>query len=212
MIHGVIFDLDGVLVSTDRFHYMAWKSLADKLGIDFDENRNNQLRGVSRRESLEIILQKYKGTPLTEEQKLAYMEEKNDTYRQLLQTMTPADVSDDTRKTLVELNRYGYLLAVGSSSKNAGFILQQTDLEKYFDVVVDGNHISHSKPHPEVFQVAAARLRLLPEQCVVIEDAISGIQAARAAGMSSIFMGKELEMADRCTESFPELVSLIEEL
>ena len=212
MICGVIFDLDGVLVSTDRFHYMAWKSLADKLGVDFDEKRNDLLRGVSRRESLEIILQNYKGVPLTEEQKISYMKEKNTTYRKMLQRMIPADVPDDTRKTLVKLRQHGYLLAVGSSSKNAGFILQQTDMEKYFDAIVDGNQITHSKPHPEVFQVAAESLGLAPEQCIVVEDAVSGIQAAKAAGIRAIYMGKKSDNADQCTENFASLFSIIEEL
>ena len=184
-----IFDLDGVLIHTDRFHYLAWKAIADKLKIPFDEAINNRLRGVSRMESLEIILEAYQGVPLTDTQKLALAEEKNDLYRQMLQTMSPKEVSDDVFTTLQALKDRGYLLAVGSSSKNAKFILEKTGLDKFFDTVSDGTNITRSKPDPEVFLKAAEFLGISPANCIVVEDAASGIDAAKAAGMRAVGIG-----------------------
>lgn len=150
-IKGIIFDLDGVLCFTDRYHYLAWKELADGLGISFDEEKNNQLRGVSRMESLEIILKDYHGAALSMEEKMILADKKNTVYRKLLNQMTPYDIDANTRKTLEHLREKGYALAVGLSSKNAMFIMEKTDLSKYFDAVADGNQIKRSKPDPEVF-------------------------------------------------------------
>lgn len=188
-IEGIIFDLDGVLVYTDRYHYQAWKTIADQLGIAFDERLNDRLRGVSRMDSLEIILEGYRGTPLSAAQKQALAAQKNSLYCTLLQQMTPEAAGDDVRSTLQLLRKRGYLLAVGSSSKNARFILQRADLERYFDAVADGNCITHSKPHPEVFLKAAALLQLPAAACAVVEDAAAGIDAACAAGMPGIGIG-----------------------
>ena len=182
-IKGIIFDLDGVLISTDKFHYLAWKQLADKLGIPFSEKDNEQLRGVSRMESLELILKNDPSVKLTEEEKIAAATEKNDCYREYLKTMTPDDVSAEVRETLTALHDMGYKLSVGSSSKNARFILSQTDLTRYFDAIADGNDIKNSKPDPEVFLTAASFLGLEPEVCAVVEDAEAGLEAAVAAGM-----------------------------
>ena len=182
-IKGIIFDLDGVLISTDKFHYLAWKQLADKLGIPFSEKDNEQLRGVSRMESLELVLKNDPSVKLTEEEKIAAATEKNDCYREYLKTMTPDDVSAEVRETLVALHNKGYKLSVGSSSKNARFILSQTDLTRYFDAIADGNDIKNSKPDPEVFLTAANFLGLEPEVCAVVEDAEAGLEAAVAAGM-----------------------------
>lgn len=182
-IKGIIFDLDGVLISTDKFHYLAWKQLADKLGIPFSEKDNEQLRGVSRMESLELILKNDPSVKLTEEEKIAAATEKNDCYREYLKTMTPDDVSAEVRETLTALHNKGYKLSVGSSSKNARFILSQTDLTRYFDAIADGNDIKNSKPDPEVFLTAASFLGLEPEVCAVVEDAEAGLEAAVAAGM-----------------------------
>ncbi|MBR5355599.1 MAG: HAD hydrolase-like protein, partial [Lachnospiraceae bacterium] len=124
MITSVIFDLDGVIVFTDKYHYLGWKRIADELGIYFDEEINNRLRGVSRMESLEIILERYEGAPLSEEEKVKLADRKNEYYRELLNNMTPSDVTDSVRHTLAELRKRGYLLSVGSSSKNAKFILE----------------------------------------------------------------------------------------
>ena len=150
-----IFDLDGVIVFTDKFHYQAWKKMADEMGIYFDEKINNRLRGVSRADSLEIILERYEGEPLSAEKKAELMEEKNNTYRELLKTMTRDDVTDQVRNTLKKLHKAGFKLALGSSSKNAKFILEKVELLDTFDEISDGNNITHSKPHPEVFLKAA---------------------------------------------------------
>ena len=185
---GVIFDLDGVICSTDHYHYLAWKALADRLGIYFDETINNRLRGVSRMASLEIILERYNGT-LSEEEKLAAAEEKNNLYRELLKEMTPADLSPEVKNTLDALRAKGLLLGIGSSSKNTKFILSRIGLGDYFDKISDGTNITRSKPDPEVFIKAASFLGLKPADCLVVEDAKAGIEAARAAGMDSAAIG-----------------------
>ena len=178
-IYAVIFDLDGVICSTDRYHYLAWKALADRLGIPFDEQVNRRLRGVSRRESLEIVLGERR-TDYSEEEKQALAEEKNEIYRAYLSTMTPGDLSKEVRMTLHTLRQRGYLLAMGSSSKNARQILRQLGLENFFDAVADGTQITRSKPDPEVFLLAASLLGVPPERAVVVEDAESGVRAATA--------------------------------
>lgn len=208
---ALIFDLDGVIVFTDKYHYLAWKELADKMGIYFDETINNRLRGVSRRESLEIVLEKYTGAELSEEEKANLMKFKNDRYRQFLESMTYKDVSDEVRETLQELRKKGYHLAVGSSSKNAKFILEKIGLTEMFDAISDGTNISHSKPDPEVFTKAAEFLHDKPEECFVIEDASAGIQAAKKAGMWTIGIGeasKDPEV-DYSIHTFSEILNLV---
>ena len=189
-MRALIFDLDGVLVFTDAFHYQAWKKMADRLGIYFDEKINNRLRGISRMDSLEIILEKYHGAPLSYAEKCALADEKNETYKKLLQTMSPDDVSQEVRKTLRELRCRGYKLAVGSSSKNTRFILAQTELEEAFDAVSDGTNITRSKPDPEVFLKAAMFLGERPGNCLVVEDAEAGIDAAKNGGMKAAGIGE----------------------
>lgn len=176
-IRAIIFDLDGVICSTDRYHYLAWKALADRLDIPFDEQKNKLLRGVSRMESLEIILGD-RSSHFSEQEKWELAEEKNRIYREYLQTMRPSDLSEDTRYALQTLRKRGYLLAIGSSSKNTRQILAQLGLEHFFDAVADGTQITRSKPDPEVFFLAASLLDISPEQAIVIEDAESGVQAA----------------------------------
>lgn len=209
-MRAIIFDLDGVIVFTDQFHYQAWKKMADDMGIYFDETINNRLRGVSRAESLEIILERYEGEPLSQAKKAELMESKNNTYRELLSTMTHADVKDEVRKTLAELRNRGYKLAIGSSSKNAKFILQQVGLTDAFDAISDGTNISKSKPDPEVFLKAAQFLGAEPEECWVVEDAYAGIDAAKNAGMKAIGIGdaSSYEKADERIASFSELLSI----
>jgi len=206
---ALIFDLDGVLVFTDRFHYEAWKKTADKLGVYFDEAINNRLRGVSRAGSLEIILERYNGK-LSAAEKEALMGEKNNAYRRLLDTMTPADISDEVRSTLGKLRQRGFKLAIGSSSKNAGFILDKVQLSDAFDAVSDGNNIARSKPDPEVFLKAASFLCEAPHDCAVIEDAVAGIDAAKAAGMTAIAIGDAsgYAKADYTIRSFKELLNI----
>ncbi len=209
-IKGLIFDLDGVIVFTDKFHFQAWKALADRLGIYFDEKINHRLRGVSRMESLEIILERYEGKPFTTEEKEALAEEKNKTYRKLLDTMTPADVSDEVRDTLAELRRRGYRLAIGSSSKNAKYILEKVKLTDAFDAISDGTNITRSKPDPEVFLKGAEFLGLKPEVCMVVEDAEAGIQAAKAGGMYAAGIGEASKsaQADVVLQTFSELLQI----
>lgn len=185
---GIIFDLDGVLCSTDRYHYLAWKQTAEEVGAPFDENINMKLRGVSRMESLEIILSGSKKTfDSAEKERLAA--EKNDRYRKLLAQMSPADMSAEVRNTLTALHDAGLKLAVGSSSKNAAFILERLDAAHYFDAVCDGTMIRHSKPDPEVFVKAAGMLGLEPADCLVVEDAAAGLEAAHAGGMDCAIVG-----------------------
>ena len=188
-IKGVIFDLDGVLVFTDLFHFQAWKTIADRIGADFTQRDNDRLRGVSRMESLEIVLEKYAGPPLAYEEKLALAAEKNSLYRRLLSQMSSDDVTDEVRDTLRALRERGLRLAVGSSSKNARYILERTGLTDYFDAVSDGTNITKSKPDPEVFLKAAEFLGLAPSDCLVVEDAYAGIEAAKAGNMTAAAIG-----------------------
>lgn len=179
---GIVFDLDGVICATDEYHYQAWKKLADNLKIPFDRQDNNRLRGVSRMGSLAIILEKYHGPTLSEEDKEKLADTKNMIYRSLLAKMTPNDVSIDVKKTLLEFRKHQVKMAIGSASKNARFILSKIGLDNFFDAVVDGNEITHGKPDPEVFLRAAKKLNLSPKFCLVVEDADSGIEAAKRGG------------------------------
>ena len=205
-----IFDLDGVIVFTDRFHYQAWKKIADQMGIYFDEEINNRLRGVSRMDSLDIILERYEGEPLSQEKKEALAEEKNAFYRSLLESMTPADVTQEVRDTLKELRRRGYKLSLGSSSKNAKFILERVGLQDAFDAISDGTNISKSKPDPEVFLKGAEFLGVEPTDCVVVEDAFAGIDAAKAGNMLAAGIGdaRDYEKTDYRLNTFADLMQI----
>lgn len=207
---ALIFDLDGVICFTDQFHYKAWKQMADEINVYFDEEINNRLRGVSRMDSLEIILERYKGETLSVERKLELAEKKNAIYRELLKTMTPKDVSDEVRDTLKELRRRGYKLSLGSSSKNAKFILEKIDLMDAFDAISDGTNITKSKPDPEVFLKAADFLQIEPVECLVVEDAYAGIDAAKAGGMLAAGLGdaREYEKTDYPIETFSDLLRI----
>lgn len=204
---GIIFDLDGVICHTDKYHYQAWKKLDDKLGIYFDQEINNRLRGVSRMESFDIILEKYHGQ-MSPEDKVRYAAEKNDLYRELLKNMTTDDLDPQVKETLDTLRSRGLLLAIGSSSKNAGFILERLGLDGYFDAVSDGNHISRSKPDPEVFLKAAEYLDLQPQDCLVVEDAQSGLEAAIAGNMDCAAIGDAVKCnkANYNLETFSDLL------
>lgn len=207
MKKGFIFDLDGVIVFTDQLHYLAWKQVADELGIYFDETINNRLRGVSRMDSLDIVLENYE-QELTQEQKIELANKKNDIYKELLNSMTKDDVSKEVRETLNELHKRGYKLAIGSSSQNAKLILSKVDLLDSFDEISDGNNISKSKPDPEVFVKAAQYLQLKPEECVAIDDAYAGIDAAKSANMTAVAIGDSTSYpkSDIRLESFKELL------
>ena len=209
-LNGIIFDLDGVLVHTDEFHYQAWKQLADRLRIPFDRQINNRLRGVSRMASLEIILEGADRS-FSNEDKLAMTEEKNAAYRKLLETMSPKDVSGEVVDTLSKLKERGIRLAIGSSSKNAGFILKQTGLDVWMDAVSDGNNITRSKPDPQVFLMAADMLALPPARCAVVEDATAGIDAALAGGFLAVGIGDAAgyDRTDKPLGTFSELLNIL---
>lgn len=187
-IKAVIFDLDGVIVSTDDCHYEAWKQLADSQGIYFDRDINQRLRGVSRMESLEILLERAMRT-YTEEEKITMATEKNETYKRLVMKITPAAILPGASATLQKLREKGVLIAIGSSSRNTPIILKQIGLEGYFDAVADGNHIKNSKPDPEVFLLAAKMLNIPPENCLVVEDADAGVEAALNGNMRVLGVG-----------------------
>ena len=204
---GIIFDLDGVIVFTDKFHYLAWKAVSDELGIYFDEKINNRLRGVSRMDSLDIILEGGK-REYSENEKIEIAEKKNEIYKGYLSKMTPSDVSDEVRKTLTELKKRGYLLAIGSSSKNTKYILERVALSDFFDAVSDGTNIKKSKPDPEVFLKAAEFIELSPCECAVVEDAFAGIDAAKSGGMTAVAIGDaaSYEKADIVLGTFSDLL------
>lgn len=208
---AIIFDLDGVICFTDEYHYLAWKAMADSIGVYFDRDINNRLRGVSRMESLEIILERYDGT-LSMAEKEALAQQKNELYKGYLKQMTSADLSDEIRDTLEALRGMGLKLAIGSSSKNAPFILQQIGLGGYFDAVSDGNNITRSKPDPEVFLKAAQMLRLQPEECLVVEDAVSGAAAGHAGGFQAACLGDAAaaQAGDYNLAAFSELLSVVQ--
>jgi beta-phosphoglucomutase len=208
---AIIFDLDGVICHTDRYHYLAWKKLADELGVYFDESINNRLRGVSRMESLEIILERREEGLFTREQMAELANGKNELYKKLLKKMSPADLSREVKDTLDKLRSRGYLLVIGSSSRNARLILSRLGLEDYFDAVSDGNNITKSKPDPEVFLMAAEYVKQAPKDCLVIEDAKAGIDAAAAAGMDSAAIGDacSYEKASYRLNTFSDLLTIL---
>lgn len=186
---GVIFDLDGVLVSTDELHYQAWQRLAERIGVyDFNRQDNEKQRGVSRMESLEILLKKSTRSYSSEE-KLELAEEKNRYYVELLKDLKEDDALPGAVETLRLLHENGILTAVGSASKNAPFILERTGLLGRIDKVACGLDVTRSKPDPQVFLVAADKLGLDPSECLVVEDAPAGIEAAKRGGMVTLGVG-----------------------
>jgi len=213
MIKGIIFDLDGVIISTDSFHYKAWKAIADEEGIYFDEAINNRLRGISRMQSLEIILEKAKKT-YSDEEKAALAEKKNDIYRKSLSKLSYASLPKDSKDAIRKLYAEGYHLAIGSSSKNTKYILERLHISNAFDVVIDGTMISHSKPDPEVFLKGAKGLGLLPEECLVIEDAEAGIDAAKAGGFIALGIGNASHYAktDYPINHLSDILPIIEKI
>ncbi|HAN17422.1 MAG: beta-phosphoglucomutase [Bacteroidetes bacterium GWC2_33_15] len=188
-IDAVIFDLDGVIVDTAVFHYQAWKRLAHELGFDLTPEQNEHLKGVSRIESLEIVLEIGRINHLTQKKKEEIATKKNDWYRENILKMTPDDILPGVSDFLGKLKKANYKIAIGSSSKNAGTILERIGYSSYFDAVVDGTKINYSKPDPEVFIKAANLLKANPKNCIVFEDAAAGIEAANNAGMKSIGVG-----------------------
>lgn len=195
IIKACIFDLDGVLVDTARYHFLAWKSLSDRLGFIFTESDNERLKGVSRMASLEILLEIGQMSP-SDIEKLEYAEEKNSLYLEYIEKMTPADILPGVREFLAELKKSGILIGLGSVSKNARTILSKTAITEFFDAIVDGTVISQAKPDPEVFLTGARMLKTHPAQCVVFEDAVAGVEAAHRAGMKCVGVGSPDILSD----------------
>ncbi len=206
-VKACIFDLDGVVVDTAIFHYQAWKRLADELGIKgFTEEENENLKGVSRQRSLEIILE-IGGITLDQMTKDELTEKKNGWYVELISKMTPEDILPGVKLFFNELQQKGIKLGLASASKNARRILERVGIESYFEAIVDGNRISKAKPSPEVFLLCARDLQVDPKDCVVFEDAKAGIEAAKNGGMFSIGVGSSsiLGEADFVISSFDEM-------
>ena len=185
-VKGFIFDLDGVLTDTAEFHYLAWKRLADEEGLPFTRQDNEALRGISRRESLNLLL---RGRPISEEQAQAWMERKNNYYREMLAKMGPGDILPGAYDLLHDLRQLGIKVAIASASKNALEVLNNLGLMDDIDLLCDGNSVQRAKPAPDLFVFAGERLGLPPSACVVVEDAEAGVVAALAAGMRCIGLG-----------------------
>ena len=203
---GFIFDLDGVIVDTAKYHFLAWKKLANDLGIDFTEHQNEQLKGVSRVQSLEKILD-WGGISLSEQEFQNLMDKKNSDYLSHIETMKEDEILVDVPKVLTFLKNKQQPIALGSASKNARKILKKVALFESFDAIVDGTNVSKAKPDPEVFLIAAKELNIAPNQCVVFEDSIAGVQAANKADMISIGIGEQdvLGEADFVFKDFSEI-------
>lgn len=207
-IHAAIFDLDGVLVDTARFHYIAWKELANELGFNFSEADNEHLKGVSRMRSLDILLQ-MGNMRVSDSEKISMAERKNERYKDLLQSLDTSDLLPGSQEYLMQLRGAGIKIALGSASKNAGFILEKLKICSLFDAVIDGNKVDKAKPDPEVFLKGAAALAVPPEFCTVFEDALAGVQAAKTAHMQVVAVGSRslLPGADFYVKSLADLVS-----
>ncbi len=211
---GFIFDLDGVIVDTAKYHYLAWKQLADHLGIPFSIEDNEKFKGVSRKRCLELLLE-MGDLQVSEAQFESWLEEKNADYLKYIETMDASEILPDVSKVLNYLKERNVPMALGSASKNAVPILKKVGLSEYFSTVVDGTQVVKAKPDPEVFLIAASRLDLLPGECVVIEDAQAGIAAANTAGMYSVGIGEAevLYEADAVFMDFTEMQpSFLEEI
>lgn len=204
-IKAALFDLDGVLVDTAKYHYLAWKRLADELGFEFTKEDNEALKGVSRMKSLEILLS-VGNLFFDDSAKEVLATKKNNWYVEYLQNIDESEMLPNVENTLKHLRSLGIKTAIGSASKNTSLILERTGLAKYFDVVVDGNDVSKAKPDPEVFVLGAKRLGFAPEECMVFEDSLAGIQAANTAGMFSIYLGESeaKEIADMTIRDMTE--------
>lgn len=189
MIKACIFDLDGVIVDTAKYHFQAWRRLANELGFDFSEADNEQLKGVSRMESLEIIL-KWGGVALSDEQKIEWADRKNEWYKALISNMSPDEILPGVPEFLAQLQANGIRIALGSASKNALPVIESIGLGPVFEVVIDGSKTTRSKPDPQVFQLATQGLELQPGECIVFEDAESGIEAALNGGFYAVGVGR----------------------
>ncbi|MFL1896546.1 beta-phosphoglucomutase [Aquimarina sp. 2-A2] len=203
---GFIFDLDGVIVDTAKYHYLAWKNLAEELGISFSETQNEQLKGVSRIRSLEKILE-WGNLEISQDKFDKLLVEKNEEYLSYIDKMDQNEILPDVVRVLEYLKTQNCGIALGSASKNARIILDKVSLREHFETIIDGTDVTKAKPDPEVFMKGAERLNIAPEHCVVFEDSVAGIQAANAAGMISIGIGDSaiLYEADHVFKNFKEM-------
>lgn len=208
---GLLFDLDGVIVDTAKYHYIAWKEIAEELGIDFTEKDNERLKGVSRMRSFEIVLEVGKKS-MSEEKKEAYCEKKNEVYLSYIKKLEDNEILPGVKDFLEDVKKKGYKIALGSASKNSRLILDRLHLTGVFDEIIDGTKTSKAKPDPEVFVLGAEALGLACEECIVFEDAVAGIEAAHAGGMQAVGIGsrERLPEADFNIEGFSGIT--IEEL
>lgn len=204
--NGFIFDLDGVIVDTAKYHFLAWRKLAENIGVSFTEKENEQLKGISRLKSLEKILE-WGNKTISEEDFMELMALKNDDYLTYINKMNKEEILPDVERVLNYLIQKKQGIALGSASKNATTILEKVSLYKKFEAIVDGNDVIKGKPNPEVFLKAAQALNLEPNQCIVFEDSVAGIQAANCAGMISIGIGNQsvLNEADFVFKDFTEM-------
>lgn len=209
MIQAVLFDLDGVLVDTDALHFQAWKELADQLNIPFTQDQGNRCRGISRMDSLEIVLEGARRT-YTREEKETFAREKNLRYQEMLQSLTPEHTTPGAEDVLRGLHDRGYKLALASGSRNASLILERTGLGRWLDAVADGTLITRSKPDPEVFLTAARLVGVPASRCAAVDDALAGIMAGRTAGMMTVGFGDAAlhQAGDYNVQSLPELLPL----
>ncbi|WP_434037554.1 beta-phosphoglucomutase [Formosa sp. 4Alg 33] len=203
---GFIFDLDGVIVDTAKYHFLAWKNLANSLGFDFTEIQNEQLKGVSRVESLKKILA-WGETSVSEEKFQELMTLKNTEYLEFINKMDDSEILPDVPRVLDYLKDNNQGVSLGSASKNARIILEKVNILSKFEAIVDGNDVSKAKPDPEVFLNAATAINVKPEDCIVFEDSVAGVQAANAAHMISIGIGSQdvLHEADYIFNDFTEI-------
>ena len=201
-----LFDLDGVIVDTAVYHFQAWRRLANELGFDFTEHQNEQLKGISRMESLDLIL-KWGNVILSEEEKIEWATRKNAWYLELVLKMTPNEVLKGVPAFLKSLRANGIKIALGSASKNSRLILEKIKMIEFFDVIIDGNDLTRGKPDPQVFLLGAEAIGCKPADCVVFEDALAGVQAGKAGGMKVIGVGdaKILHEADFVIKGFEEM-------
>lgn len=194
-IKGFIFNLDGVIVDTAKYHYKAWLRLADEMGVEFPPEQHEQLRSLSRMESLEKILE-WGGLYMTEAEKLHWADVKNNWYQGLIAHMTPDEVFKGVLPFLEEVREYGGKTALSSASRNAHTVLESTRLDSSFDVVLDGSAARKAKPHPDCFLQAASALGLAPSECIVFDDAVLGVQAARDGGFHTVGVGKQDDLPE----------------
>ena len=196
-LKAVIFDLDGVVTDSAKYHYLAWKELADELNIPFDEEYNEKLKGVSRMESLELILKNGNAeNNYSAEEKARLADKKNEHYKELIKEITPADMLPGVENFLKELKANNIKTALASVSKNAPSIIKQLQAEKYFDYIADAAAVPNAKPFPDIFLVGAEALEVKPENCIAVEDARTGIEAIHRAGMLAVGVGTPAEMEE----------------